>query len=202
MRRWTILFAAVIVAVGVGLFWLGGPRSDPPTQVEPVKGRWRYIVLHHSATAEGNAERFGRHHRRRGWDELGYHFVIDNGLGGPDGRVEVGPRWRKQKTGAHTGGTPNDEYNRRGIGICLVGDFRAHGPTAAQLAALETLLRELMAAHEIPASHVIGHCQAPNTETKCPGRVFLDYLNTTLRPALERGASSRPSTATTVSGNR
>ncbi|MCK4602755.1 MAG: hypothetical protein KAU28_09835, partial [Phycisphaerae bacterium] len=51
---------------------------------------WRYIVIHHSATARGNAAVFDKSHRRRGYDELGYHFVIDNGAGGPDGNVEVG----------------------------------------------------------------------------------------------------------------
>ena len=42
---------------------------------------WRYIVIHHSATDAGNAGTFDLQHRRRGWDELGYHFGIDNGQG-------------------------------------------------------------------------------------------------------------------------
>ena len=182
--------SVLLIVVAVGSFWLGEAQPVQMMQVEPVKGRWRYIVLHHSATDAGNAERFGRYHRKRGWDELGYHFVINNGRGGPDGRVEVGPRWTKQKTGAHTGGTAGDEYNRHGIGICLVGDFTSHGPTPAQLAALDKLLHELMEAHGIPASNVIGHCQAPNAETECPGRVFLNHLDNTLRPALEHRVPS------------
>ena len=36
-------------------------------------------------------------HRDRGFDELGYHFVIGNGTNSGDGQIEVGPRWTKQK---------------------------------------------------------------------------------------------------------
>ena len=58
--------------------------------------RWTCIVIHHSATDEGNAERFDRMHKAKGWDELGYDFVIGNGTDTRDGQVEVGPRWPVQ----------------------------------------------------------------------------------------------------------
>jgi len=85
---------------------------------------WRHIVIHHSATATGSAASFDREHRERGWEGLGYHFVIGNGTGTGDGQVEVGYRWRNQQRGAHAG---NLEYNEYGIGICLVGDFAPDG---------------------------------------------------------------------------
>jgi 5-methylcytosine-specific restriction endonuclease McrA len=37
---------------------------------------------------------FDRSHRDKGWDELGYHFVIGNGTSSGDGVVEVGTRWQ------------------------------------------------------------------------------------------------------------
>ena len=75
-----------------------GRRADRPVRTQAAAPAdllwraqgyrpWRYIVIHHSATASGNAAEFDREHRARGWDGLGYHFVIDNGVGGPDGRV-------------------------------------------------------------------------------------------------------------------
>ena len=104
----------------------GKPPAKHPWYVKPNGRAWRHVVIHHSASSKGNAATFDTFHRtHRGWDELGYHFVIDNGRGGPDGRVEIGPRWTKQKHGAHTGQTPDNEYNEHGIGICLVGDFTA-----------------------------------------------------------------------------
>ena len=139
---------------------------------------WRYIVIHHSATAGGSAKLFDASHRRdRGWDELGYHFVIDNGNGGPNGRVEVGSRWPKQKHGAHTGGTPNNEYNELGIGICLVGDFERRLPSSAQLASLDRLVAYLAETYDIPPENVITHRDAPGADTECPGRLFHAYVH-------------------------
>jgi N-acetyl-anhydromuramyl-L-alanine amidase AmpD len=148
--------------------------------------QWRYIVVHHSASPTGSAAEFDVEHRDRGWDGLGYHFVIDNGHGGPDGRVEVGERWRVQKWGAHTGKTPGNEYNYHGIGICLVGDFTHHMPTANQLASLRRLVSYLMAKYEIPAQNVVGHCDGPGTSTECPGRMFHAYLHSTFRAEISR----------------
>ena len=162
------------------------PRPAPargPWYVEGTR-EWRHIVIHHSATATGNAALFDEWHRKRGWDELGYHFVIDNGRGGPDGRIEVGSRWRKQKWGAHTGGTPNNEYNNHGIGICLVGDYTTSMPAPAQLASLRRLVESLMAAYDIPRGNIIGHRDAPNAKTQCPGSALHTYLHQTFRPSL------------------
>ncbi|MDP6046166.1 MAG: peptidoglycan recognition family protein [Phycisphaerae bacterium] len=145
---------------------------------------WRYIVIHHSATARGNAASFDKSHRARGWDELGYHFVIDNGDGGPNGHVEVGGRWTKQKWGAHTGGTPNNEYNNHGIGICLVGEFSSQMPSKAQIAALEKLVRQLASKYKIDPDNIIGHRDGPNAATDCPGAVFMNWVNRSLRPRI------------------
>ena len=145
----------------------------PPGREQP----WRHIVIHHSATDEGSAACFDRNHREvRGFEELGYHFVITNGRGGPDGAVEVGSRWKKQKWGAHCGGTPDNEYNDYGIGICLVGNFEHKLPSPRQRAALVRLIRFLMGRYPISAARVIGHQQAPNANTKCPGEKLQNYL--------------------------
>ena len=146
------------------------------------KRPWRYIVIHHSASPSGNAEQFDAAHRERGWDELGYHFVITNGQGGCDGQIEVGSRWRKQKQGAHCGGTPANEYNELGIGICLVGDFSDRAPTRAQIASLRKLTLHLMRTYRIPPENVIGHRQAPLASTACPGTRLQAYVTREFRP--------------------
>jgi len=164
-----------------------GSATKHKWYVKPNGRKWRHIVIHHSASPGGNAAEFDRFHRtRRGWDELGYHFVIDNGRGGPDGRVEIGPRWRKQKHGAHTGQTPDNEYNEHGIGICLVGNFTSRLPTRAQLASLNELLLYLMTTHGIRPENVIGHRNAPSASTSCPGNAFGRYVFQRLRPELRR----------------
>ncbi|MFN3533199.1 MAG: peptidoglycan recognition family protein [Candidatus Brocadia sp.] len=133
---------------------------------------WKYIVIHHSASASGCASEFDRFHReKRGWENgLGYHFVIGNGNGSGDGKIEIGSRWINQIDGAHAG---VQEYNHYGIGICLVGNFNESYPTAAQMASLSALVSYLQERCHIPSENIIMHRHF--RETDCPGRNFPYY---------------------------
>lgn len=141
------------------------PREWVPSARKP--DGWRWIVIHHSATTVGGARAFDRMHREKGWDELGYHFVIGNGTDTSDGQVEVGSRWGKQKWGAHTK-TPDNQYNNFGVGICLVGNFDNQRPTASQMRSLARLTAYLMKTYHIPADRIVGHRDCKSTD--CPGR--------------------------------
>lgn len=133
---------------------------------------WRYIVIHHSATASGSAAGFDSYHRKkRGWENgLGYHFVIGNGNGTTDGKIEIGNRWLDQIDGAHAG---VEEYNHYGIGICLVGNFNQSRPTEAQMASLSVLVEYLQNRCHITAENIIMHRHCRQTD--CPGRNFPYY---------------------------
>ena len=146
--------------------------ATEPWTVANLSNRWRYIIVHHSATASGGADRFDAAHKNNGWDELGYHFVIGNGSDTRDGQIEVGPRWPKQKHGAHCRVSPYDsnEYNEHGIGICLVGDFTNRPPSRAQMRALINLTKGLLKDTHLPASAVHYHRDLDSTD--CPGRHF------------------------------
>jgi hypothetical protein len=170
---------------GFGVVSSGLHNNDEITNASNPRP-WRYIVIHHSAQESGNASTIDAAHRARGWDGLGYHFVIDNGNGGTDGKVEVGSRWKQQKWGAHTGNTPDNEYNNFGIGISLVGDFTNHLPSQAQLAAMDRLVQSLMTKYNISPQNVIGHREAPGAKTECPGDAFYNYIRNTYRPGLVR----------------
>jgi N-acetyl-anhydromuramyl-L-alanine amidase AmpD len=150
--------------VGIPRDWTPGARAND----------WRWIVLHHSATPAGGAKTFDKMHKQKGWDELGYHFVIGNGTDTADGQVEVGPRWTKQKHGAHAK-TPDNQFNMHGIGICLVGNFDNERPTRAQLAALNRLVAFLMKTYHVSPGKVLGH-EATGRATECPGK-FLDVAS-------------------------
>jgi N-acetylmuramoyl-L-alanine amidase len=150
------------------------PRIVAPSQSVPAEwiptapqNQWYWIVVHHSATPTGSAAAFNKMHQDKGWDELGYHFVIGNGSETRDGQIEVGPRWAKQKWGAHDK-TPGNQYNLHGIGICLVGNFDVSHPSPAQLKSLERLVTYLMKTYHVPADHVLGHGETKATD--CPGR--------------------------------
>jgi hypothetical protein len=144
--------------------------ASPKDWLPPVHPRsWQAIVIHHSATPMGGAARFDREHREKGWDELGYDFVIGNGTETGDGQVEVGSRWVKQKIGAHAK-TPDNWYNEHGIGICLVGNFDSARPSPAQMRSLAKLVSFMMRTYHIPADHIVGH--GDTKATQCPGRLL------------------------------
>jgi hypothetical protein len=146
----------------------GVPRDWIP---QAKAHQWKYIVIHHSDTKVGSAASFDRYHREvRKWDSLGYHFVIGNGSLSGDGQVEAGKRWVKQMTGAHAG---VKEFNENGIGICLVGDFSQTRPTAAEMRSLAKLVGHLMKTYRIPPNNVLGHNDAKDGKTNCPGK----YMN-------------------------
>jgi N-acetyl-anhydromuramyl-L-alanine amidase AmpD len=150
------------------------PAAAPPARVNWIpkvaERKWRFIIVHHSATASGNAAKFDAAHRDRGWDGLGYHFVIGNGSLSGDGQVEIGPRWREQRHGAHCKVRGHAEYNQLGIGICLVGHFNNSRPSEAQMRSLARLTRGLMQRYRIPKSRVLGHGMLAPTD--CPGKRF------------------------------
>lgn len=141
-------------------------RGERAWAINVAPRQWKYIVIHHSATPSGNAAKFNKEHQEKGWDELGYHFVIGNGTDSSNGQVEIGPRWPKQKWGAHAK-TPDNRFNDYGIGICLVGNFQIERPTKQQLDSLARLVSYLMQTYKIPASNVVGHRDTKPTE--CPG---------------------------------
>jgi N-acetylmuramoyl-L-alanine amidase len=132
--------------------------------------KWKYIIIHHSATDEGSSLQFDRYHQGRGWQEIGYHFVIDNGTKGKDdGQIEVCPRWLKQKDGSHCRA---GNMNEKAIGICLVGNFSEENVSAKQLDALVYLVKILRQYYKIPLSRILGHSQVPGARTECPGKRF------------------------------
>ncbi|MHC5035558.1 MAG: peptidoglycan recognition protein family protein [Planctomycetota bacterium] len=148
------------------------PRVEGKLDVK-LERRWSYIVIHHSATWVGNEAVFDRHHRERnGWRGIGYDFVIGNGHGSTDGLVEVTFRWEEQQDGAHAG---DPEYNKHGIGICLVGDFEKSRPTAKQMEALVGLVNYLQERCRIPTGNVLLHRHVRPSGTRCPGRNFPFY---------------------------
>ena len=74
------------------------------------------IIIHCSATREGrnyDVEEIRRWHLKRGWSDIGYHYLIHL-----DGTIETGRPI--ERMGAHTTG-----QNRNSIGICYVGGVEA-----------------------------------------------------------------------------
>lgn len=144
-----------------------------PWKPETAAREWKYIVLHHTATEQGDVESIHESHLRnkdkngKPWLGIGYHFVVGNGQGMSDGQVEPTFRWKQQLQGAHAGVA---DYNQFGVGLVLVGNFENRPPTAAQVASVKRLVRVLSREYDIPSAQIVGHGDVKATE--CPGRHF------------------------------
>jgi LysM repeat protein len=150
------------------------PNAAPIRPVIPLYNnpeKWKYIIIHHSATDQGNAFSFYNMHLRRGFDNgLGYHFVIDNGTSGKsDGQIEISPRWIKQQDGAHCRASGMNEI---GIGICLVGNFDIEEVSEKQMESLVHLVNILRKYYDVPKQNIMGHGQVSGAVTDCPGLRF------------------------------
>lgn len=146
------------------------PDWLPPARVEK---QWSAIVIHHSATENGNMAIFDRAHREENqWDGVGYDFVIGNGTDSADGQVEVTFRWHGQIAGAHCK-TPGNWANEHAVGICLVGNFDYQRPSRRQMASLAQLVHFLQTRYQIPTAQIHGHKTMPGARsTDCPGAHF------------------------------
>ena len=164
----------------------------PPSYLED-KTRWQGIVIHHSARPYGCAAHEHKYHQSIGWDGLGYQFVINNGIfrngyGKPDGFVEVGYRWREQRTGSHcrANGDRGNYWNKHTVGICLIGNFNETQLTERQWNSLVKLVSFLQNRYNIPSDQIKGHRDIKPTD--CPGSSFSFFE---LRRRLARYKRSR-----------
>ena len=115
------------------------------------KSKVKYIVVHCSATLPGqkcDAKDINLWHIAKGWEMIGYHYVIL-----PNGIVEHGRPLFYQ--GAHVKG-----YNDCSIGVCYVGGLNSEGVTAdtrtdAQTRAMYDLLHLLKL--KFPGAKIVGH---------------------------------------------
>ena len=148
------------------------PGAAPLNEVIPLfpSKKWKYIIIHHSATDEDDALSLYAMHLRRGWDSTGYDFLIDNGTKATvPGHVDATPRWIAQKDGAHCKAAG---MNTKAIGVCLVGNFSKGELTEPQLKALVRLVSLLMDYYNIPVENIIGHGLVQGANTECPGKLF------------------------------
>ena len=139
--------------------------------IRPKAGKWKKIIIHHSATNVDDAVNMHKVHKARGMKNgLAYHMVISNGSRkAKDGEIYLGGRWKGQLDGGHV---KKQYWNQTTIGICLIGNFETRSPTAKQLKALEGLCRYLMRRCKISAANVTSHKLLHRGHTLCPGKHF------------------------------
>lgn len=109
------------------------------------------IIVHCTATKEGQnfkVEDINRWHKQRGWNMIGYHYVVYL-----DGTIHQGRS--EDQIGAHC-----LKHNTNSIGVVYVGGLDANGKpkdtrTEAQKQGLRKLLTELK--HKYPKATIHSH---------------------------------------------
>ncbi|XP_016329903.1 peptidoglycan-recognition protein SC2-like isoform X1 [Sinocyclocheilus anshuiensis] len=97
------------------------------------------------------------HMQERGFDDIGYNFLISG-----DGMVYEGRGWGV--VGAHA-----KEHNFNSVGIAFMGNFNDELPSSASLSALLRLLHiGVLHGHVQPNFVLVGHRDVAKTE--CPGK--------------------------------
>lgn len=154
--------------------WGAAPYRGHP---KPLKLPLGFLYVHHTyvpapactdfahcAADMRSMQRF--HQDTRGWDDIGYSFVV-----GSDGYLYEGRGWHW--VGAHTLG-----HNSRGFGVAFVGNYTAALPTQAALRALRDQLPACaLRAGLLRADYaLLGHRQLVPTD--CPGDALFGLLRT------------------------
>jgi hypothetical protein len=127
-------------------------RTSPPT----------LVCIHHSATpATVTPQAIARYHvQTKDMPSVQYHYLV---------------------TATGTIYQANDDMDlvwhghdhNVGIGVCLIGDFTATHPPAAQIEAARWLYHELRGRYgDLP---LVGHNSAPRASTECPGRTWPEW---------------------------
>lgn len=119
----------------------------------------RRIILHYTATPSGvdfNTEDVRTWHIKRGFADIGYHFLVRLGGDVERGRpVDI--------AGAHAKG-----HNADSIGVCYVGGGEGEDTrTPEQKAAIARIIDSLRTV--FGPMPVLGHRELPGAATLCPG---------------------------------
>lgn len=128
------------------------------------------LIIHCSATPEGRnytVSDIDHWHRQRGFDGIGYHYVIYR-----DGSVHAGRP--VERAGAHCTG-----YNATSIGICYIGGCdRTGNPKDTRTDAQKAALRQLVATlhSRWPQATIHGHNEF--AAKACPSFDVQEWLKT------------------------
>ncbi|MBN2583356.1 MAG: N-acetylmuramoyl-L-alanine amidase [Planctomycetes bacterium] len=189
-----VLSLLLAMAVGVTLCWavmppphgVVRPELRQPAAVFPADMAmlrpWRFIVVHHTATEQGDVQSLDLLHRQQLGlaNGIACHFLIGNGDGMADGRIASTVRWIRQADAIHretrealpglNGAADLATVKRYGISVALVGDFTRREPTPKQMDTLVDLVYTLSDRFGIPLTDVFLHSDLE--ATSCPGPKF------------------------------
>ena len=128
-----------------------------------------HIMIHHSLTKDSGTASWAAiqtyHVAKKGWDDIGYHYGIENVLANYYallGRPEHIP----------AAACYQDGMNRKAIHICCVGNFDEVDPPESMLRVLvKRLVLPLMERYSITKEGIVFHREFADYKS-CPGNNF------------------------------
>lgn len=129
------------------------------------------IIVHCSDTEGGDCAAIRKYHMApapsgKGWEDIGYHYVIDLDGKGEKGREE-------NLLGAHCDGENHDS-----VGICLIGEGIGEF-TENQFISLASLVTSLLRKYGLSWRDVFGHYEFPSA--KAQGKTCPNFSGALLR---------------------
>ena len=155
-------------ANGLDIDGIVGPHTwailfNDDLMLDKSRRKIRKIILHCSATIEGKdytVEQIRQWHLKRGFNDIGYHYVIYR-----DGTIHNGRH--VDQSGAHT-----LAHNHDSIGICYIGGLDANSKpkdtrTDKQKESMYKLIDKLLKLYNLTINDVYGHYQFQNKACPC-----------------------------------
>lgn len=110
---------------------------------------WERIEVFYSRTSGGNLEQLASLSGLTSPDDVNFHFLVCNGLGGIDGQIFTTEKWLRQWSSLPDGAWSGGE---RTVRICVIASSTTKLPTGSQLTRtaelIETLARKFNINHD------------------------------------------------------
>ena len=132
-------------------------KLDFKNALTPLKKVSKIIIHHPAHKTWGIKEIHNFHKNTRGWNGIGYNYLVTF-----DGKALEG---RGRHVGAHC-----KAWNGNSLGVCFQGNFEEQEMTEAQLNTGAWLIAKLIREEGLKLSDVDGHNKFD--KTLCPGKNF------------------------------
>ncbi len=140
--------------LSAGAFSLAGYTNLNPIEqvtlnsVMPDKQKWDFIEVYYSGTDASDIEEMARLNGLTNSEDVNFHFLVCNGTGGADGKIQATTKWHKQRAAL----SGQDWFgNNQTVRICVVADGLKFLPTDCQLKRTTGLVEVLSRKFDISA---------------------------------------------------
>ena len=131
---------------------LGSIKQAITVQNSASARRWERIEVFYSKTSGGNLEQLASLSGLTSSEDVNFHFLLCNGLGGIDGQIFTTEKWLRQWSSLPDGAWNGGE---RTIRICVIASSTAKPLTGSQLTRTAELIETLARKFNIDHNNIL-----------------------------------------------